>query len=318
MNPSARAAPLLAIVVPCFNEEAALPHTAAELLRILETLTTKDLVRRDSAIYFVDDGSTDATWTAIAEWAAKDSRCHGIKLSRNFGHQHALLCGMLTAPGDATVTIDADLQDDPAAIHEMITAYMSGADVVYGVRADRRGDHAVKRWTAEGYYRVARLLGVELVFNHADFRLMSRRAVDALREYTERNLFLRAIVPRLGFRSTTVGYTRNARVAGRSKYPVRKMLAFAVDGITSFSAVPLQLITWLGLAVSLGSFATALWAIWVRIFNPAAVPGWASTLVPMSLFGGIQLFCTGIIGQYLAKIYLETKGRPRYVIETTI
>ncbi len=318
MGLTARTTPSLAIVVPCYNEEAALPHTAAELLRVLGALTQKGAVAPDSAIHFVDDGSVDSTWRLITEWVARDARCHGIKLSRNFGHQHALLCGMLTARSDATVTIDADLQDDPEAIHQMLEAYASGADVVYGVRAHRPGDGPFKRLTGEGYYRIAKLLGVELVFNHADFRLLSRRAVDALREYTERNLFLRAIIPRLGFSSTTVSYIRDARVAGRSKYPIRRMLAFAVDGITSFSAVPLQLITWLGLAVSLGSFCTALWAIWVRTFNPSAVPGWASTLVPMSLLGGIQLFCTGIIGQYLAKIYLETKARPRYVIETVI
>ena len=318
MNTTPRTAPTLAIVVPCYNEEAVLPHAAAELLRVLQALAVKGAVRQDSAIYFVDDGSSDRTWQTIAECASKDSRCHGIKLSRNFGHQHALLCGMLTTRGDATVTIDADLQDSPDAIASMLEAYISGADVVYGVRAERPGDGAFKRFTGEGFYRVARLLGVELVFNHADFRLLSRRAVEALRDYGERNLFLRAVIPRLGFQCATVRYSRSSRAAGRSKYPVGKMLAFAIDGITSFSAMPLQLITWLGLAVSLGSFLTAIWAVWVRVFNPAAVPGWTSTVVPISLLGGIQLFCTGIIGQYLAKIYLETKARPRYVIETVI
>ena len=314
----ARMVPALGIVVPCYNEQAALPHTSRELRRVLDALTARGAVGADSTIYFVDDGSVDATWKAITECAASDSRCHGIKLSRNFGHQHALLCGMLTAPGDAIVTIDADLQDDPDAIVEMVDAYVTGADVVYGVRAQRSSDGVFKRVTGEGYYRVAELLGVRLVFNHADYRLLSRRAVDALREYGERNLFPRGVVPQLGFRSAMVRYNRRDRVAGESKYPIAKMLAFAVDGITSFSAVPLQLITWLGLAVSLGSFATAVWAIWVRIFNPAAVPGWTSTVVPVSLLGGIQLFCTGVIGQYLAKIYLETKALPRYVIETVV
>ena len=318
MNPSQRVKPSLAIVVPCCNEQAALPHTAARLLEMLGALAEEGAVDADSAIYFVDDGSVDVTWQVITEWAAKEPRCHGIKLSRNFGHQHALLCGMLTVPGDAVVTIDADLQDEPEAIRRMVRAYIEGAEVVYGVRARRPGDDVFKRVTAEGYYRVAKWLGVQLVFNHADFRLLSRRAVDALRDYGERNLFLRAIIPRLGFRSATVSYTRNARVAGRSKYPIARMFAFAFDGITSFSAVPLRMITLLGLAVSFGSVVVAAWAIWVRTFNRAAVPGWASTVVPATLLGGIQLFCTGIIGQYLAKIYIETKARPRYVIDRMV
>jgi len=313
-----RPAPVLAVVVPCFNEQAALPHTATALIEALDILVASGAIGRASAVYFVDDGSSDDTWSKITDWASRDGRCHGIKLSRNFGHQHALLCGLLTAPGDAIVTIDADLQDDTSAIASMVNAYRSGVEVVYGVRQHRRGDSLLKRMTGEGYYRLAKWLGVSLVFNHADYRLLSRRAVTALQEYGERNLFLRGIIPQLGFSSTIVYYDRRERVAGRSKYPVRKMVAFAIDGITSFSAVPLQLITWFGLMVSLGSFATVVWALWVRIVKQAAVPGWTSTLVPVSLLGGIQLFCTGIIGQYLAKIYLETKGRPRYIIETTI
>jgi len=313
-----RPPPALAIVVPCFNEQAALVHTAAELLGVLSVLVDAEAVRPDSGVYFVDDGSRDGTWAAICDLCARDPRCHGIKLSRNFGHQNALLSGLLTAPGDAIVTIDADLQDDPKAMSQMVRAYADGADIVYGVRARRRGDSLAKRLTAVGYYSVARLVGVELVHNHADYRLLSRRAVNALTEYGERNVFLRGIVPRLGFPSAAVRYDRRTRVAGESKYPLRRMVAFAIDGITSFTAVPLHFIMWLGLVMSIASFITAMWAITVRIFNPAAVPGWSSTVVPMALLGGIQLFCTGIIGQYLSKIYLETKARPRYVIETIV
>lgn len=311
-------APALSIVVPCYNEEAALPHASTALLSVLGELVGAGAVRSESAIYFVDDGSTDRSWTVIEDLARGEPRCHGIKLSRNFGHQHALLCGLLTVPGDAIITIDADLQDDVRAMKGMIDAYSSGADVVYGVRAGRPKDSWFKRVTGEGFYSLARRFGVPLVFNHADYRLLSRRAVTALQEHGERNLFLRGIVPGLGFPSASVTYTRRERVAGRSKYPLTKMLAFAIDGITSFSAVPLQFITWLGVAVSIGGVGTAAWAVWIRLFNHTAVPGWTSIVVPMSVLGGIQLFCTGIIGQYLAKIYLETKGRPRYVIETIV
>ncbi len=317
-EPTSRPSPVLSIVVPCFNEEAALPQSVVALLGALEDLASKGSISRASSVYFVDDGSQDRTWPVIVEWAAADSRCHGIKLSRNFGHQHALLSGLLTAPGDAIISIDADLQDDVSAMKEMVAAYSEGAEVVYGVRAGRQSDSWFKRLTGEGYYRLARAMSVPLVFNHADYRLLSRRAIDALAGYGERNLFLRGIIPQLGFKSALVYYDRRERVAGVSKYPVRKMLTFALDGITSFSAVPLKLITLLGLVVSVASFMTALWALWVRIFNPTAVPGWTSTVVPVSLLGGIQLLCTGIIGQYLAKIYMETKGRPRFNIEKTV
>jgi len=310
--------PLLAIVVPCYNEEAALPQTAAVLRAARDALVADGAVRDDSAIYFVDDGSVDRTWDVVTGLAAAHSCIRGIKLSRNYGHQHALLAGLLTVPGDAVVTIDADLQDDVSAIREMVAAYAGGADIVYGVRARRASDSRFKRVTGEGYYRVAALLGVQLVFNHADYRLLNRRAIDALGEYRERNLFLRGIIPQLGFNSAEVHYDRRERVAGQSKYPVGRMLAFAIDGITSFSAVPLKLITWLGLVVSLASFVTVLWALWVKLIRHDAVPGWTSTVVPVAVLGGIQLFCTGIIGQYLAKVYIETKARPRFTIDRTI
>lgn len=313
-----RRTPTLAIVVPCYNEEAAVRHTAARLLEVMSGMAAAGRIGPDSAVHFVDDGSTDATWSAIRELASQDARCHGIKLSRNHGHQPALLSGLLTVPGDAIITIDADLQDDVTAIAEMVGAYAGGAEIVYGVRRERTADSAFKRNTAESYYKFVAAMGVRLVFNHADYRLLSRRAVEALREYPERNLFLRGLIPQLGFTSALVYYDRQERVAGESKYPLRKMLTFALDGITSFSAVPLKLITLLGIAVAAGGFLTAIWALWVRTFNPAAVPGWASTVVPVYFLGGIQLLCTGIIGQYLAKIYIETKARPRFTIEQVL
>jgi glycosyltransferase involved in cell wall biosynthesis len=313
-----RPPPVLSIVVPCFNEEAALPWTSARLLAVLEELIASASISASSGIYFVDDGSSDRTWPMITELTDSNPRVRGIKLSRNHGHQSALLAGLLTVPGDAIISIDADLQDDVSAMKEMVAAYTAGADIVYGVRRGRRTDTWFKRVTAEGYYRLAEAMGVRLVFNHADYRLLSRRALEALQGFQERNLFLRGIIPQLGFNSAEVYYDRHERVAGESKYPVRKMLAFAFDGITSFSAVPLKLITMLGLGVAATSFVTALWALWVRTFNPAAVPGWTSTVVPLYFLGGIQLLCTGIIGQYLAKVYIETKARPRFTIERVL
>jgi glycosyltransferase involved in cell wall biosynthesis len=313
-----RPAPAIAVVVPCYNEQAALPHTSARLIQLVDELVAAGLAASGSAIYFVDDGSRDRTWNVIAEIAARNPRCHGIKLSRNCGHQNALLSGLLTVPGDALISIDADLQDDVAAMKQMVAAYRAGAEIVYGVRSGRQSDSRFKRLTAEGYYRFAAAMGVRLVANHADYRLLSRRAVETLKEFKERNLFLRGLIPQLGFNSAIVYYERHERVAGESKYPLGRMLAFAFDGITSFSAVPLKLITLLGSLVAAGSFLIALWALWVRTFNPAAVPGWASTVVPLYFLGGIQLLSTGIIGQYLAKTYIETKARPRFTIDETI
>jgi glycosyltransferase involved in cell wall biosynthesis len=313
-----RPPPAVSIVVPCYNEEAALPWTAARLLAALDEMVANGSAAPSSAIYFVDDGSSDRTWPTITDLTTSNARYRGIKLSRNHGHQSALLAGLLTVPGDAIISIDADLQDDVAAMKDMVGAYTAGADIVYGVRRGRQADTWFKRVTAEGYYRLAEAMGVRLVFNHADYRLLSRRAIQALGDYHERNLFLRGIIPQLGFNSAEVYYDRHERVAGESKYPVRKMLAFAFDGITSFSAVPLKLITLLGLIVAAASFLIAMWALWVRTFNPAAVPGWTSTVVPLYFLGGIQLLCTGIIGQYLAKVYMETKARPRFTIERVL
>jgi glycosyltransferase involved in cell wall biosynthesis len=307
----------LSIVVPCFNEEAVLPETCRRLGRVLQNLRDSGLVSNDSGTYFVDDGSRDRTWELIEQASAANARVHGIKLSRNCGHQNALLAGLLHVPGEAVVSIDADLQDEPEAIDAMLRAFREGADVVYGVRQSRDRDTAFKRLSARGFYRLLAAMGVRIVLDHADYRLMSRRAIEALRGYEETNLFLRGIVPALGFRTATVSYERAARFAGESKYPLRRMLAFALQGITSFSAAPLRAITVFGMLVSVVSFLAGVWVIWAHFFAAATVPGWASTLVPIFFLGGIQLLSLGVIGEYVAKIYFETKRRPRYHIDRT-
>ncbi len=311
------AAVTLAIVVPCFDEEAVLPTTIARLDELRRRLVADSLVTEESTVHFVDDGSTDGTWRLIEAAAARTPWIHGIKLSRNRGHQNALLAGLLFVDGDAVVTIDSDLQDDPAAIREMVLRHLDGAEIVYGVRSRRDTDTFFKRFTAEGYYRLLRRFGVDVVFNHSDYRLMGRRAVDALARFGEVNLFLRGIVPQLGFPSASVYYERSERAHGESKYPLRKMLAFAWTGITSFSAVPLRWITVFGFVVSALSFAVGCWALLVRLFG-GAVHGWASIVVPIAFLGGIQLLSLGVIGEYLAKTYAETKGRPRFIVERTI
>jgi len=308
----------LAIVVPCYNEEEVLPETNRRLLSLLTRLQEERLITADSAVHYVDDGSRDRTWAVIEEMAAADPRAHGIKLSRNRGHQPALIAGLLTVEGDALVSIDADLQDDVSVIEAMVREFIGGAEVVYGVRDSRATDSGFKRNTALMYYGLMRRMGVDLVHNHADFRLMGRRAVEALREYGEVNLFLRGIVPMIGYRAATVTYDRAERFAGESKYPLRKMLAFAVEGITSLSVVPLRLITLLGFAVSAFSFAMILFVIYGTLVLKAAIPGWASSVVPIYFLGGIQLLSIGILGEYVAKIYLETKRRPRYFIDKTV
>lgn len=308
--------PRLAIVVPCYNEAAVLPTTAARLRQLLERLRAAGEVAADSLVVFVDDGSADATWAQVAELAAGHPDVAGIRLSRNRGHQNALLAGLCTAPGDVLVSIDADLQDDPEAIPRMLAAHRAGSDIVYGVRRGRASDGLFKRLSARAYYRLLAALGVEVVYDHADFRLLSRRAVEALRDYREVNLFLRGLIPQLGFPSARVEYDRAPRPAGRSKYPLRRMLSLAWQGVTSFSAYPLRLITGFGLLVSIASLALAAWALGVRLFTDRALPGWASTVIPMYFLGGVQLFSLGIIGEYVGKIYHEAKRRPRYHIET--
>jgi glycosyltransferase involved in cell wall biosynthesis len=308
----------LSIVVPCFNEQEVLAETNRRLTELLGALRQKGLVSADSHIVYVDDGSTDGTWNLVQRLAGADGRIRGVKLARNRGHQAALLAGLFTAAGDAIVSIDADLQDDLNAIEKMLIEFGKGAEVVYGVRGSRTVDSRFKRNSAQFFYRAMRWMGVDLVHDHADFRLLGRRAILALREFGEVNLFLRGIVPLIGYRSVTVTYDRAERFAGQSKYPLRKMLSFAWEGITSFSVVPLRLITLFGVLVSLFSFAMIAYIIYGTLVLKAVVPGWASSVVPIYFLGGIQLLSTGILGEYVAKIYMESKRRPRFVIEQTI
>jgi glycosyltransferase involved in cell wall biosynthesis len=272
-------------------------------------------ISADSAVYLVDDGSRDDTWQLIRAGAAEDPRIRGIKLSRNRGHQSALLAGLEAAQGDALISIDADLQDDLAVIEKMVDLHIAGVDIVYGVRESRKADGIFKRATAEFYYRILSRMGVQIVFNHADYRLMSRRAIKALMAYSEVNLFLRGIVPQLGYTTAIVTYDRKERFAGESKYPLRKMIGLAVDGVTSFSVVPLRLIAGLGFAISLFSLLMIVWVILGKILLHSVMPGWASSVIPIYLLGGIQLLSVGVIGEYVGKIYLETKRRPRYFVE---
>jgi glycosyltransferase involved in cell wall biosynthesis len=308
----------LALVLPCYNEEEVLPTTIARLLALKRQLVDEGLIGDESTITFVDDGSRDRTWPLIEQAAADDSAVHGIKLARNRGHQNALIAGLLNVEGDAVISVDADLQDDLGAIRDMVLQHAAGAQIVYGIRSARDTDTWFKRWSAESFYRVMRLLGVDVVFNHADYRLMSRAAIDALAQFEEVNLFLRGIIPQLGFKTAEVYYARAERYAGESKYPLRKMLSLAWNGLTSFSASPLRWITVFGVAVSVFSFAIGGWVLLRSVFFGGNVPGWASTVIPVYFLGGIQLLGIGIIGEYIAKIYLETKRRPRYLIEKTV
>jgi glycosyltransferase involved in cell wall biosynthesis len=308
----------LTIVVPCYNEEAVLPETAQRLLALLTRLDEAQLISPGSQVCFVDDGSRDATWTLIEQLAASEPRVHGVKLSRNCGHQNALLAGLLSAEGEALVSIDADLQDDVDVIEQMVRKHLDGADIVYGVRSSRRSDTVLKRRTAEAYYRLLEIMGVDIIYNHADYRLLSRRALQALTSFSEVNMFLRGVIPMLGFRTATVEYIRYERFAGESKYPLRRMLGLALDGITSFSVAPLRMITGLGLLICGFSLLMVLWIILGKLLTNSVVPGWASSVVPIYLIGGVQLFSIGVLGEYVAKIYLETKRRPRYILERTI
>ena len=311
--------PAVGIVVPCFNEQEVLPETLRRLRDLLARLAAAGAIHPESRVWLVDDGSRDATWAQIREASeAPGSPICGIKLSRNRGHQVALLAGLMTARGDVLISVDADLQDDLDVIPRMLEAHAAGFDIVYGVRSARTSDTFFKRATAEGYYRLLNRLGVEIVFNHADYRLMSRRAIEALRAFPESNVFLRGLIPQLGFASTSVEYERHERFAGDSKYPLRKMLALAWQGVTSFSAVPLRAITMLGMVVSVLSLGMGGWALGVRLFSDAAVPGWASIVIPMFLISGVQLLSLGVIGEYLAKVFIETKRRPLYFVDQLV
>jgi glycosyltransferase involved in cell wall biosynthesis len=306
---------VMAVVTPCYNEEAVLPETCARMVTLLDRLAAAGKIDRGSRIYFVDDGSRDRTWEIILSFVAKGLPVVGVKLSRNRGHQNALLAGLFSARGDVVISIDADLQDDIDAIERMLDRFHEGSDIVYGVRRRRSKDTFFKRTTAEGFYRLIARMGAQTVLNHADYRLLSRRAVAALQEFREVNLFLRGIVPLIGYRTAVVEYDRDVRFAGESKYPLSRMVALALDAVTSFSVVPLRFISFLGFAVFLFTAAMTLYVLWIRLFTDAAVPGWASTLLPVYFLGGVQILCLGVIGEYLGKLYAESKARPRYFIE---
>lgn len=306
--------PALAIVIPCFNEEEVLPVTAPLFLGKLKSLIAQNKIAPESRVLYVDDGSRDRTWQIIRQ-LAKDVHIIGIRQSRNRGHQNTVLAGLMEAKDlfDITISIDCDGQDDLDAMDQMVDAYLHGYEVVYGVRSSREEDNFCKRFTAEAFYRLMKLLGAEVVFNHADYRLISGRVLQELAEFKEVNIFLRGMVPLAGFESTSVYYKRHRRAAGKSHYPLGKMLGLAFDGITSLSARPIHTITSMGLMVSALSFIMIVWIVACFCMG-RTVQGWASTCVIASFIGGIQLLCTGVIGEYVGKIYLETKARPRYII----
>lgn len=309
----------LYIVVPCYKEEEVLPETARRLKEKMTSLIAAGQISPKSRVMFVNDGSKDRTWEIIADLHQKDPLFSGVNLSRNRGHQNALLAGLLTAVQDADmiVSMDADLQDDVNAVDAMVAAYHDGCDVVYGVRSSRATDTFFKRFTAEGFYKLMKALGVDIVFNHADYRLMSRRAVEGLKQFSEVNLFLRGIVPQIGYKWTTVEYARAERFAGESKYPLKKMLAFAFDGITSFSVKPMRMILNVGAVVFVVSLCMLLWALIAKLSGHAN-SGWTSLMGSIWLIGGIQLLSLGVVGEYIGKIYAETKRRPRFIIETIL
>ncbi len=307
----------LYLVIPCYNEEAVLDETRKRLDMKMKDLIKKKKIHKDSRVVFVNDGSKDKTWEKICQYHEEDSLFSGINLSRNRGHQNALLAGLMTVMNDAdmVISMDADLQDDIEVIDQFVDEYYSGHDVVYGVRSSRKTDTFFKRNTALAFYKMMERLGVQIVYNHADYRLLSKRALKALSEFKEVNLFLRGLVPLVGFSSTTVTYERAERFAGESKYPLKKMLSFAFDGITSFSIKPIRFILFLGLFIFLCSFIILIYAL-VRYFQGAVILGWTSLIVSIWALGGLQLFAIGIIGEYIGKVYMESKARPRFIIES--
>ena len=307
---------ILYIVIPCYNEEEVLKETTKRLKIKLEKLIEKKIISNDSRIMYVNDGSKDSTWDLIKEIHNKEKLFTGITLSRNRGHQNALLAGLMTAKNyaDIVISMDADLQDDIDAIDNMLEEYQKGSEIVYGVRSSRKKDTFFKKFTAEGFYKIMKFMGVDIVFNHADYRLASKRVLEELEKYKEVNLFLRGIFPLIGYKSSIVYYERAERFAGESKYPLKKMLSFAWEGITSFTIKPLKMIMSFGLIIA---FFSMLFLIWVIIgkFIGNNIPGWSAIVVLICFFSGIQIFCIGVIGEYIGKIYIETKERPRYCIE---
>ena len=309
----------LYLVIPCYNEEEVLPETSKQLLAKMQSLMAAEKISEKSRIVFVNDGSKDRTWEIIQALHQENPIYQGVCLLRNRGHQNALLGGLMTVKNhcDMAISLDADLQDDIDAIDEMVDKYYAGNDVVYGVRNARKTDTFFKKFTAEGFYKVMKMMGADVVFNHADYRLMSRRALEALSQYGEVNLFLRGIVPLIGFRTSVVAYERSERFAGESKYPLKKMIAFAIQGITSFSTKPLSFVTGAGLLsilVAIGMFVYVL----VSLGFGHAIAGWGSMMISIWLIGGLIMLSLGIVGEYVGKIYMESKHRPRYRIETTL
>lgn len=307
------------LVLPCYNEEAVLHETSSRLKVKMNQLISENKISKDSRVIFVDDGSKDNTWSIIEELKESDELFAGVKLSRNRGHQNALLAGLMTVKDycDAAISLDADLQDDINVIDKFIDRFIDGCDVVYGVRSDRKTDTVFKRTTAQGFYKVMKLLGVDIVYNHADYRLMSKRALDALEEFEEVNLFLRGIVPLIGYKSDVVLYERNERFAGESKYPLKKMLSFAFEGITSFSVKPIRLVLNIGILMFSTSLLFLLYFIVLWLLGKT-VAGWATIVVSIWMLGGVQLLCLGVIGEYIGKIYIETKKRPKFIIDKFI
>lgn len=307
--------PTLYIIIPCYNEEQVLPITSPLFLQELKDLIQKNKINNKSRVLFVNDGSSDHTWDIIVALSKKDPHFCGISQSRNRGHQNAVLAGLMEVREkcDITISIDCDGQDDITAMESMVDEYNKGSEVVYGVRSDRESDTFFKRFTAESFYKLLNFMGAEVVFNHADYRLLSSRVLKEFAEFKEVNLFLRGMIPLVGFKSSTVYYKRHERMAGNSHYPLSKMLALALNGITSLSVKPLRLITSLGIVVSLLSFIGTVWAIFSQLLG-STITGWASMTCIICFLGGIQLICLGVIGEYIGKIYMETKHRPRYII----
>ena len=307
--------PVLYIVIPCYNEEKVLPITSTMFLDKINELVKLNKISDDSRIMFVNDGSKDKTWEIICDLANKDKHYIGISQSRNRGHQNAVLAGLMEAKDqcDITISIDCDGQDDINAMNKMVDEYLDGCEVVYGVRSKRDTDTFFKRFTAEGFYHLMNWMGAEVVFNHADYRLISSRVLQEFANFKEVNIFLRGMIPLVGFKSTSVYYERHERIAGESHYPLKKMLALAFDGITSLSVKPIRMITGLGLVVTIISFLLVIWAVVGKI-QGSTVSGWSSTISIICFLGGVQLLSLGIIGEYIGKIYLETKARPRYII----
>ena len=308
--------PILYIVIPCYNEQEVLPITAPMFLQKINDLYIDGKISEHSRILFVNDGSKDNTWNIITELSQLDEHYCGISLSRNRGHQNALLAGLMEAKEkcDISISVDCDGQDDIDAIDKMVDEYLSGSDVVYGVRSDRKTDTAFKRGTAQFFYKLMKAMGVDMVYNHADYRLMSRRALEALSQFKEVNLFLRGMVPMVGYKYSCVEYSRKERMAGKSKYPLKKMLSFAMDGITSLSVKPIRLITAFGFIVAAISLIGIIWSVVTALIG-SSVAGWASTVSIICFLGGVQLLSLGVIGEYIGKIYLEVKARPRYIID---